>query len=364
MTGAWIFFRLPTLPCSRLFNVASKLAPTFLALLLTGLGQVSARAARIDFHWPTPNPAWEQGRPIDDYVQPTVSGDPESGTFGCVRSGGTQFHEGVDLKPLHRERNGEPADPVSAAMTGIVRYVNTRPGDSNYGRYIVIEHPDLTPAVYTLYAHLARVEAGIHPGTAVQGGQLIALMGRSEGGAAIPKERAHLHFEMGLRVCDNFDAWYRMRGFGSPNEHGIWNGMNLMGFDPLDFLRQWRNRRVDDFQQYLDQLRPVVRVRVVTTRVPDFIQRYPALLRKPLPPGLGLVGGWEIECDSTGLPVAWTVLTMAEVAGLRPNAVQILSVDSAAVRAFRCKSLVRMRHGINEPGADLETMLQQVFGVR
>jgi hypothetical protein len=49
---------------------------------------------------------------------------------------------------------------------------------------------------------------------------------------------------------------------------------------------------------------------------------------------------------------------------MRPNTPQIVSVDSAVVRAYRCKSLVRPRAGGYIPGSDLETMLQQVFGVR
>lgn len=322
---------------------------------------VCARAARIEFVWPTPSKAWEQGRGIESFIQPTVSGDPESGLFGCVRSGGSQFHEGLDIKAVQRDRRGEPTDVIFAAMDGVVRYVSSRPGESNYGRYIVIEHPALTPAVYTLYAHLARIEPGIRPGTAVRAGQEIALMGHSSSGS-IPRDRAHLHFEIGLRATDNFEAWYRGKKFGNTNEHGIWNGMNLMGLDPLDFLRQWRAKKVDDFQQYLDRLRPVVRVRVVTNRMPDFIQRYPALLQKPLP--AGLVSGWEVACNSTGLPFAWTPLSAGEVAGRRSGSVEVVSVDSSAVRACHCKTLVKMRRGGYEPAEDLEMMLQQVFGVR
>ena len=329
------------------------------ALLLSGLS--AAPTARINFVWPTPNKAWEQGRGIESFIQPTVSGDPESGTFGCIRSGGTQFHEGLDIKCVSRDRHGEPTDQVFAAMDGVVRYVAFVAGESNYGRYIVLEHPGLTPAVYTLYAHLARVESGISPGVTVKAGQVIGLMGHSSSGS-IPRDRAHLHFEIGLRVTDNFEQWYHGKKFGNRNEHGIWNGMNLMGFDPLDFLRQWRAGRVDDFQQYLDRQRPVVRVRVVTTRVPDFIQRYPALLQKPLP--AGFVGGWEIACNATGLPFAWTPLAANEVAGQKPGSVEVLSVDSGAVRSCRCKSLVKVRRGVNEPGEDLELMLQQAFGVR
>ncbi len=327
------------------------------------LASPRAPAARVEFAWPTPNTAWAEGRSIEAFIQPTVSGDPESGTFGCVRSGGMQFHEGLDIKALTHDRHGEPADPVFAAMDGVVRYVSLRPGGSNYGRYIVLEHPALNVMVYTLYAHLAAVEPGIRPGVTVKAGQTIALMGRSEGTQAIPKDRAHVHFEIGLRMSDHFDAWYYGRKFGSPNEHGLWNGMNLMGFDPLDFLREWRAHRADDFAQYLDRLRPVVRVRVVTSMVPDFIQRYPALLQKPMPT-MGFVGGWEVSCNSTGLPFAWTPLTAQEVAGLPAGAVRIVSVDETAVRTYRCKSLVVSRHGVEEPGHDLEEMLQQVFGVR
>jgi murein DD-endopeptidase MepM/ murein hydrolase activator NlpD len=324
-------------------------------------GLVASRAARVEFVWPTPNKAWEQGRGIEAFIQPTVSGDPESGLFGCVRSGGGQFHEGLDIKCVQRDRRGEPTDPVFAAMDGVVRYVARVAGESNYGRYIVLEHPSLTPAVYTLYAHLARVESDIRPGVTVRAGQVIAIMGHSSSGS-IPRDRAHLHFEIGLRVSDNFESWYHGKKFGNANEHGVWNGMNLMGFDPLDFLRQWRAGRVEDFQQYLDHLHPVVKLRVVTTRLPDFIQRYPALLQKPLP--AGLIGGWEVACSATGLPFAWTPLTSAEVAGQRAGAVEILTVDASAVRAYHCKSIVKMRRGGYEAGDDLQMMLQQVFGVR
>jgi hypothetical protein len=196
----------------------------------------------------------------------------------------------------------------------------------------------------------------------VNAGQTIALMGRSSSGQAIPRERGHLHFEIGLRVSDTFDLWYGSKRFGSRNEHGNYNGMNLMGLDPLDFLRQWRLRQVDDFQQYLDRQVSVVRLRVVTSRVPDFIQRYPTLLRRPMP--AGLVAGWEVECNWTGLPFAWTPLTAEQVAGARPGAVQVLAVDGAVVRGHRCKHLVRTVRGEYEPVADLSEMLEQVFGVR
>jgi peptidoglycan LD-endopeptidase LytH len=332
------------------------------AVLFLLVGPI-ASAQRLEFSWPTPNRAWEQGRDASAWVQPTVSGLEQSGLFGCVRTHGAQFHEGLDIRPITRDARGEAADKIFAAMDGVVRHVNSTPGNSAYGRYIVIEHPDETPAVYTLYAHLARMEPGIRPGVAVRRGAPIALMGRSAGGYAIPKERAHLHFEIGLvATTQTFGAWYAWRKFGSPNEHGAYNGMNLMGLDPEDFLREWRRRRVDNVQEYLDKLRPAVRVRVAVRRTPDFITRYPSLLRKP--PPLGLVAGWEIECNATGVPFAWTPLTAAELGGQRSGTAQIVWADAAQLRAGRCKSLAKSARGQYTPGPDLNTMLQLVFGLR
>jgi murein DD-endopeptidase MepM/ murein hydrolase activator NlpD len=317
---------------------------------------------RLELVWPTPNTAWAEGRPIEAFIQPTGSGEPGSGCFGCVRENGFQFHEGIDLRPVARDTRGEPLDRVFAVLPGVVRHVNVRPGESSYGRYIVIEHTEAMPAVYSLYAHLASVAPGIVPGGQVERGQVIATMGHSAGGYAIPRERAHLHFELGVMMTRDFQSWYIWKKFGSPNEHGLWNGMNLMGFDPLDFYNRWREHAVDDFQDYFSQMKAQVRLRIATHKVPDFIQRYPSLLAAPLP--AGPLGGWEIQCDWTGLPFSWRPLSAAEVAGAAPNRVNILEVDRTSVVRHRAKVLVRPHGSGYVVGRDLAMVLQQLFGLR
>ncbi len=323
---------------------------------------VLAASPRIELAWPTPNTAYIEGKSREAYVQPTVSGEVESGLFGCVRSGGSQFHEGLDLKPVSRDRRGEPADEVFATMGGVVRHVNLRAGESSYGRYVVIEHPDLKPMVYTLYAHLSAVAPGLKTGDAVARGQVIATMGRSAGGYEIPKDRAHLHYEIGLVATRQFQSWYDWKKFGSPNEQGIYNGMNLMGVNALDFFNEFRARRVDNFTEYFAQLPAVARVRIATSRVPDLVQRYPELLTEEIP--VAGVAGWELKVNATGLPFSWTPLKATDVIGFRANEVRLTDVDADALKRFRCKSIAVSRRGGYEPGRDLETMLQLVFGLR
>lgn len=317
---------------------------------------------KIELTWPTPNSAWAEGKAPAAFLQDAGSGDPESGGFGGVRSSGTQFHEGIDIKAVSRDRRGEPTDPIFAAMTGVVRHISSSPGNSSYGRYIVLEHPEASPAVYTLYAHLSRIAPGLRVGERVMRGQTIGVMGHSSGGYSIPKERSHLHFEIGVLVTQSFQAWYDRRGFGSKNEHGIWNGMNLMGLDPVHVFNEWRAGRLTTFDGYFSRLEPAVTVRMATRRMPDFVTRYPSLLTKPLP--LGLVSGWELKFNWTGLPFAWTPLTAAEVADLPPDRPQIISFNEELERRQRSKTLVVRKRGSTTVTGDLQEVLQQLFGLR
>lgn len=331
----------------------------FAALFLI-LSAATVRAAeRVEIVWPTPSKAWSEGRPASEFLQHAGSGDAATGGFGGVRNGGLHFHEGIDIKCVSRDRRGEPADSIFAAMDGVVRHINHSAGDSGYGRYIVLEHPDATPAVYTLYAHLSRIAPGLKSGDRVARAQVIATMGHSSGGYVIPRDRAHLHFEIGVMVTRDFQLWYNTQKFGSGNDHALWNGMNLMGIDSLDFLSEWRARRVNTFQEYFARMEPAVRVRVAARRVPDFILRYPSLLAKPLPP---VVGGWEIKFNWTGIPFEWTPLAPLESIGLALNQPVVSEVNIRLVRQERSKTLVVARHGKWAIARDLQTVLQQLFG--
>ncbi len=335
----------------------------FISLFLFSFLAVSSLAAqRVSFVWPAPETPLREGVPATEILQHAGSGDPKSGGFGGVRSGGKQFHEGIDIKPRNRDRAGNPTDRAVAAMDGVVRHISAVAGKSSYGRYVVLEHTEVSPAVYTLYAHLAQITPGLRVGNRIQAGEPVGTIGRSAGGYVIPKDRAHLHFEIGLMMTRDFQRWYDSRKFGSRNEHNIWNGMNLMGVDALDFYTQWRAGRVANFEEYFRRLPPAVALRISTRRVPDFVTRYPALLTKPLPDA---VGGWEIQFDWTGLPFAWTPLTPMQVLDmkLQPNQPVIVRANEPLIRRERSKTLATKKQGDWVIGSDLKTVLQQLFAI-
>ncbi len=308
--------------------------------------------------WPTPRPALLEGRPYAEYIQPTESGTVESGMFGCVRTSGRQFHEGLDLTPLKRDRRGEAIDPVVAVGPGVVRHVNAVSGLSNYGRYVVVEHTDFRPAVITLYAHLASVTTGLQPGSKVEAGTQIGIMGRSAS-TGIPRERAHLHIEIGFWLGRGFQAWYDAQKYPSRNQHGAFNGMNVVSFDFLDYMEQRKRGRVEDLRGYLQALPTAATVVVKNGAIPDFVQRYPELLQTA-PPASG-VAGWRIEFTWFGVPKAWWPLDASEVAAVEGSGTIIVFHDRDMLGRHPCQSIVRTRGGTTIPGSKMQDILEIIF---
>src|SRR5437667_981162 len=194
----------------------------------------------------------------------------EGGQYGFVRdpidtSGGTmytRFHEGIDVRPMHRDANGEPLDEVRAIADGKVVHTNLVPGYSNYGKYIVIEHRWDGSSYYSLYGHLSSL--AVQPGDTVKRGQPIAVMGYT--GAGLNQERAHLHLELNLMLSQRFDAWYNAFFKNDPNHNGIYNGMNLAGLDIARFYLALRKNPSLTIPEFLGREETFYKVTVPKAR--------------------------------------------------------------------------------------------------
>jgi len=253
--------------------------------------------------WPVGSDPFLTRTPLEERLQPTASGNRESALFGCVRNDGTRFHEGIDLGSLEKNAKGVPVDKIRAAFDGTVVHINRVAGDSSYGRYVVLEHAmgDLHP--YTLYAHLARIDKDIAIGQEIRAGHTLGIIGWSAGGYRIPRSRAHLHFEIGFRLGKHFEAWYRTQGWETPNQHGLFNGMNLVGLDPLDYWQETEHGPFPDLHTYLLSQEPVLWLRVGYPGLPDFLSMNPSLMRSTPNENNS---GWDIGFTGYGLPVRWS----------------------------------------------------------
>ncbi|MFM1557088.1 MAG: M23 family metallopeptidase, partial [Limisphaerales bacterium] len=156
-----------------------------------------------------------------------------------MRNTRTRIHEGIDIRALHRDNRNEPTDLVQAARNGVVTHINSNVAASNYGKYIVLRHVIEGLQAYSLYAHLSEIAEGLKVDQSVTGGDTLGILGRTTNTKdAISKDRAHLHFEIGLQINTRFESWFQHWYTGGKNHHGAWNGMNLLGLDAADILQQ------------------------------------------------------------------------------------------------------------------------------
>ncbi len=306
------------------------------------------------YYWPTPNTAFVEGRGLASIMQPTASGKVESALFGCVRNNGHRFHEGVDLKPIRRDRRNEPTDPIYAFCNGVVRYVNRNAALSSYGRYVVIEHPEIAPGIVTLYAHLSSVPDDVQVGSTVVGGQTIATMGRSAS-YSIPRDRAHLHFEIGLWLGPDFQRWYDRQPFKTPNDHGSYNGLNIVGIDVWAFWKAYLEGEVASVMDFLQSEAIAVTVDVPYGQTPELVEIMPELLTSVRVPRD--LAGWRIGFSWYGAPIQWTPLSASQLGSHR---IEIREVDHAVLSSLRCNDMVRSG-ALPGPGPRLKSVLSRLF---
>ena len=220
--------------------------------------------------------------------------DPEATRAGIVY---TRFHEGIDIRPVHRDDNGEPRDEVRAIADGKVVYTSAVPDHSNYGKYIVIEHRWDGSPYYSLYGHLSKID--IRTGEMVQRGQHIAVMGYT--GVGINRERAHLHLELNLMLDHNFQEWYdAFHKRADPNFHGIYNGINLTGLDIARLYLELREKPALTIPQFLGEETVYFKVALPKSRHFELPTLYPWMLSGT---GSSKPQSWIVSFTRSGLPL-------------------------------------------------------------
>lgn len=316
-------------------NVLGIIAPALLCWFGHGL-------AAQPFQLPTANHALFEKGAEERFFVGTVGKPWTSGCFGCVRTEGRQMHEGLDIRCLQRDKRGEPTDPIMATTDGTVAYINARPSLSNYGNYIVLRHLVSGIEIYSSYAHLHEIRPGLKVGQTVKAGETIATMGRTANTRqGISKDRAHVHFELSLFVNDRFPAWYKKTFPGQRNDHGAWNGQNLVGVDPRLVLLQQRKSGVKfDLLRFIQSQTELCRV-VVRAKDFPWLKRYPALVHPNPRAAKEGIAGYEVALNFNAVAFELIPRAASEIRG--KGKFQLLSVNEAEQLKNPCRKLVTQR---------------------
>jgi len=325
---------------------------------MTGQGEVMSSVYRVSwllscaalasqgqpFQLPTANRALFEKGGEERFFVGTAGKTWETGTFGCVRNEGWKMHEGLDIRCLQRDKHSEPTDPVMATADGTVSYINTRPSLSNYGNYIILRHRIDGLEIYSLYAHLREVREGLKAGQSVKAGEAIAIMGRTANTReGISKDRAHVHFELNLFLNERFVTWYKKTFPDQRNDHGDWNGQNLLGLDPrLVLLAQHKEGVKFSLLNFVQHQTELCRALVRKTDFP-WLKRYTALVRSNPKAAKEGIAGYEIALNFNGVPFELIPRAASEIKG--KNKFQLLSVNEEENHKNPCRRLVSKNSG-------------------
>ena len=326
-----------------------------LVIWTTGLGSFSAYGQ--PFQLPTANHALFEKGGEERFFVGTVGKPWTTGAFGCVRSDGAHMHEGLDIRCLQRDKHGEPIDPVMASADGTVAYINARPSLSNYGNYIVLRHLVEGIEIYSVYAHLREIGTGLKVGQPVKAGQPIAIMGRTANTReGISKERAHVHFELDLLVNERFAAWYKKNFPGQRNDHGNWNGQNLLGLDPrLILLEEHNNGSKFSLVEFIRRQTELCRMVVRKTNF-QWLHRYKPLMRpNPVAEKEG-IAGYELGLNFNG--VVFELIPRGPSEMKSKSKVQLLSVNEGEYHKNPCRHLVAKRGSQWELTSHAENLIE------
>lgn len=288
-----------------------RVRPAIFLLIFVAAFRALARAQShpLDLALPTDNDAIFRGGGAEFYqhIERDYKGEKswpwEGGQYGFVRNpvetkNGlvyTRFHEGIDIKPLHRDAAGEPLDEVRAIADGAVVYTNGVPAFSNYGNYIVIEHQWGGSPYYSLYAHLRSIAVKV--GQHVAKSDAIAAMGYT--GEGLNQERAHLHLELNLMLSRQFEAWHATYLKNDPNHHGLYNGINLAGLDIARLYLALRKRPALTIPDFLREQETFYEVTVRDSPHFDLRKLYPWMA---LGRASGTAAAWKISFTQSGVP--------------------------------------------------------------
>ena len=284
--------------------------PALLALLALLFSHPSFAAEPLNLSLPTDNDALLKGDPEAFFMYTNRNFEGKSskpwqaGQYGFVRNMkrvpegliGTRFHEGADIRPVKRDSAGRPRDEIRTIATGVVAHTNRTAGNSNYGKYIVVEHNWGYGPIFSLYAHLSEID--VQPGQRVLAGFKLVRMGYT--GAGLNRERAHLHLELGLLLSLRFDEWRQDVLGAATNKHGLHNGLNLSGLDFTTLLLQLQKNPDLTIPAFLKSIPVYYKVTVPRRGPLDLTQRYPWLRigdhTRPSP-------SWELSFSASGLPL-------------------------------------------------------------
>lgn len=151
-------------------------------------------------------------KPAKGYLSSLFSNSRKNPVLGIIRP-----HQGCDI-------GSDSDNTIIAAASGKVRVADTS-GNTGFGKYIVLTHPN---GQETVYAHLSAVSVKV--GQSVKQGQKIGVKGTTGDSTGV-----HLHFEISIRKWTNSfsNKLDPLLHFVDPVTKELQQKLNVLGYGTL-----------------------------------------------------------------------------------------------------------------------------------
>lgn len=275
----------------------------------------------------------------------------QGGTFGFTRMPiqhqgktiFTQFHEGIDIAPLHFDEVGNPTDEVRAMAAGTVVLVEVR-GSSSYGNQVVVRHDWQGEPVFSRYAHLASVV--VQTGDTLASGQVLGILGSS--GGRFESKRAHLHLELGLLLNSNLPEPERYRP------------VNWAVLDPAPLLQATTDKpEAITLNTVAASLPHAFTLECPGSEIPDILRKHPWLSSSKLE-DLTSTQGWRIQFTAWGFPLRFEALQESS-----PAERKVILVDpQPGLHSWHTRQILTGEGPTATLGPRGELLLDLIFGVQ
>jgi hypothetical protein len=141
-----------------------------------------------------------------------------------------------------------------------------------------------------------------------------------------------------LLVNERFAAWHKKNSSDQRNDHGCWNGQNLLGLDPrLLLLAQKAQGEKFSLLEFVRNQTEMFRVLVRKTDFP-WLKRYAALVRANPRAEKEGIAGYEIAFNYNGVPFELIPRAVSELKS--KGKYQLISVNEAEHQKNPCRRLV------------------------
>jgi hypothetical protein len=152
-----------------------------------------------------------------------------------------------------------------------------------------------------------------------------------------------VHFELDLLATEHFSNWWKQRFRNERNDHGEWNGLNLLGVDPRQVLLQQKEQGIRfSLLQFVQNQTELCRVLVHQRDFP-WVKRYAPLIRQRNATDKQDIAGYEIALNFNGLPFELIPRGRSDFSG--KSKFKLLSVNEQEALKNPCRGLLMKRAG-------------------